>query len=123
MGKILVLSFSSLVCIVLSLVAIEPQVARAQITEVLTAPFGGRIFSIMYLPFFCPPHVIINDVEGSIGGVPRKIGIIPVGRIYDYKNLYTPQVWTLGNRLRVAVPCPYPYPVYKMTIVGTSATP
>lgn len=123
MGKFLRKLLSTFLFVILFLPIFYPYASHAQVSQLLTAPFGGRIFAIMYLPFFCPPHVVIDDVEGLIDGVPQKIGIVPLGKLYSYYNLYTLRVWTLGNRLRTPMPCPYPYPVYKMTITGTSEIP
>jgi hypothetical protein len=119
MGKVFG-KLSLVLFIVLSVSA--PEVSHAQFSFGLSKPFGGRIAFPLFFPLICPPHLVIKDVTGI--GLGSEIGIIPTGKLYNYRNLFTPGVWTLGNRSSEGIKCPpFPYTIYKMQIMGTSLTP
>ncbi len=85
--------------------------------------FGGPIIVNIPLPTptlsgICPPHTVIMNYNLTI---PRPVGLIVptvfgvgTGLTFDYGNLLTPGVQTLGEYSPIPVPTcvGYPYPVY-----------
>lgn len=105
-------------------------------------PFGGPIVVNIPLPTptlsgVCPAHTVILDYTLA---VPKPIGIaLPIalgtgaGLTFDYGNLITPGVQTLGEHSLIPIPTcvGFPYPVYFVFLnptylkfqVGTSLLP
>lgn len=96
--------------------------ANATIGEL---PFGGPIVADIYTPTptlsgVCPAHTVVLDYSGN---VPKLIGVSipnffnsPAGLTFDYGNLYTPGVQTLGEHDFIPlITCGgFPYPVFNI---------
>ena len=109
------------------------------------APFGGPLILSVAVPIPnplaafapCPAHFVILDYTGT---VPKPIGISTLystnatpGSIFDWGNLFTPGVQTLGEFIPLPIPtcAGLPYPVFQSFFnleygkfqIGTGAIP